>query len=782
VRNRRTTARKILLRAPVLLSLIASAAFAWSPEEASHLLRQSGRILLHNAQFDITDGPPLAAEDLRLSAEELSATRYWIVQYQGTPSRFARQTVQARGGEVLSYIPNQAYLVRLDPAEARFLLHANSFRWMGPYRPDYKLAPGVGTTKFSDPDRAVVEGELLLTLSAFEGEDLDRIASAAVDRGADILGINRHPATPRIGVRIERGGERRLAHIEGLEWIETVGEMTLRNNETRWVAQTNQLDNTRVWDMGLHGENQIIGHIDIGLWMPSCYFKDLKDNTPGPDHRKIVAWRGPPEGDTHGTLTAGIAVGHHYDGNLLNAGQAYAARLSHTEFSLITGEDNGPSNVYSYLEAAHDDGARIHSNSWGSDSSWTFYTTWCVDIDRYSRDFEDDLILLAVSNSDSLETPENAKNLLAVGGSRQAPFQDSVWTAGEGPTSDGRRKPEIFLPGASITTARPAVCNVTHTAWGTSMACPAVAAYGAIVRQYYEEGFYPSGVANTADALAPTGALVKATLLNGAVNMTGEPGYPSDQEGWGRLLLDGALYFPGDTRNACVRDVRHAEGLATGGFDEYFLDVVGSAEPLQVTMVFTDQPAALAAEFAPINDLDLEVEGPDGLFLGNVFAAEVSTTGGAADPLNNVERVVLPASGFTGGVWTVRVRGRSVPDGPQGYALHISGDVLQPTAAGTSPLPEATADRFLAQNKPNPFSMTTMIRFSLPERNEVNLSVFDVSGRRIQTLLQGEIEAGEYSVTWNGRDLLGQRVAAGIYLYRLEGSGIDATRKLVVVR
>jgi hypothetical protein len=94
----------------------------------------------------------------------------------------------------------------------------------------------------------------------------------------------------------------------------------------------------------------------------------------------------------------------------------------------------------------------------------------------------------------------------------------------------------------------------------------------------------------------------------------------------------------------------------------------------------------------------------------------------------------------------------------------------------------AATEVFLGQNDPNPFAASTAIRFVLPERLAVSLSVFDIGGRRVQTLAQGELEAGEYTVHWDGRDFTGEPVPAGIYFYRLEGTDIDEIRKLVVLR
>ncbi|HYV50689.1 MAG TPA: FlgD immunoglobulin-like domain containing protein, partial [Dongiaceae bacterium] len=67
-----------------------------------------------------------------------------------------------------------------------------------------------------------------------------------------------------------------------------------------------------------------------------------------------------------------------------------------------------------------------------------------------------------------------------------------------------------------------------------------------------------------------------------------------------------------------------------------------------------------------------------------------------------------------------------------------------------------------------PFAASTNITFELTGRDQVRLAVFDVSGRRVKTLVNEPLGAGEHSVPWNGRDDRGQQVAPGLYMYRLE--------------
>jgi hypothetical protein len=105
------------------------------------------------------------------------------------------------------------------------------------------------------------------------------------------------------------------------------------------------------------------------------------------------------------------------------------------------------------------------------------------------------------------------------------------------------------------------------------------------------------------------------------------------------------------------------------------------------------------------------------------------------------------------------------------------GPAAEPAAA-----PAGAAVVRLSQNDPNPFAVSTEVHFALPEKAAVALAVFDIAGRRVRTLAEGTFDAGEHSATWDGCDFTGEAVPAGIYFYRLEGEGIDETRKLVVLR
>ena len=106
----------------------------------------------------------------------------------------------------------------------------------------------------------------------------------------------------------------------------------------------------------------------------------------------------------------------------------------------------------------------------------------------------------------------------------------------------------------------------------------------------------------------------------------------------------------------------------------------------------------------------------------------------------------------------------------------------QPTAVEeerTAALPQSFT---LAQNFPNPFNSSTVIRFALPASGEVELAVFNLAGQRVARLAEGVREAGSYTLRWDGQDEGGRELASGVYLYRLRSGEQLETRKLALVR
>jgi hypothetical protein len=88
----------------------------------------------------------------------------------------------------------------------------------------------------------------------------------------------------------------------------------------------------------------------------------------------------------------------------------------------------------------------------------------------------------------------------------------------------------------------------------------------------------------------------------------------------------------------------------------------------------------------------------------------------------------------------------------------------------------------LYQNYPNPFNPSTKIEFSLSERAQVKLEIYDITGRRVKKLLDEALPSGFWSVVWEGEDDSGVEVASGVYFYRLKTFQYTQTKKMVMIR
>jgi len=523
-----------------------------------------------------------------------------------------------------------------------------------------------------DPAIAMAAGLVRVNAWLFEQAAPDAARAAMMKLpGVTIEEVEPVGAGWRLAAWCDAATARSLAAIDDVQYVEPVPTYDLRSNQTtRWTIQSGVLNATPLYDRGLTGVGQVIGVIDGGLAAQHCSFLDAV-NPIGPLHRKIVGYNTTQAYDQHGTHVACTAAGD--AGSTGNTrGIAYGARVAFYTYPAAT-----ETSVLTKHQTHLSQGAFIHTNSWGTDSTRA-YDGGSRAIDVLQWENEETLVTHAASNGTLVTNPENAKNSLCVTANRNGTEADQICVGGTGPTLDGRRKPEVAAPGCLITSATgSAGCNVT-TLSGTSMATPAMGGLAVLVREYFLDGFYPTGMATPANGFSPSGALVKATIINSAQDMTSLPGYPSDREGWGRAVADASLYFAGDARRLVVRDARSAgaAALQTGGAYEFALLVDSSAQPLRVTMSYHDVPAQVNAALTPVNNLDLVVTSPAGVaYRGNVFAAGFSAAGGVADALNNTEQVHIAAPPT--GVWSVRVEGAAVNQGPQGFAVVATGAVAE---------------------------------------------------------------------------------------------------------
>ena len=88
----------------------------------------------------------------------------------------------------------------------------------------------------------------------------------------------------------------------------------------------------------------------------------------------------------------------------------------------------------------------------------------------------------------------------------------------------------------------------------------------------------------------------------------------------------------------------------------------------------------------------------------------------------------------------------------------------------------------LHQNYPNPFNPTTQIRYDLPEDANVNITIYDIMGRSIRSLVNSKQIAGYRSIQWNATNNLGEPVSAGMYIYTIQAGEFRQVRKMVLLK
>jgi hypothetical protein len=710
--------------------------------------RDESKLIVLNSHVIDTGRPELQTipEALRVDTRDPYADEVVLVKFPGPITPKQEKALRAASLRVYTYLPNYAWLVKMPAgwSHSKARLQKLGASWSGPYHPYYKISRAIsaaGAAGAAATASAVAPtGYKNVMLQVFPDADVREVVQQIRDLGVrGIMGFGQSERFSRIRLlltptEIAEHAEA-LAQLGDVFWIDVEPRRALLNDTTVWVGQSGLSggQTTPIFSQGIFGEGQVVGIIDTGIDADMCYFRDTARGLPptnacnggtvtNTSQRKVIAvdflWSNECSGgisntewDTHdhGSHVAGTVAGDNFANLLLHDtadGMAPGAKLVIQDAGIQTdncGDLPGIGcpvvDLNPIFQQAYTQGARLHTNSWGDNENGAVqnnYSAGSQDVDEFMWNHKDFLIFFAAGNSGpgtgTVGSPSTAKSAVSVGATLRGTSANSMASFSScGPTTDGRIKPDITVPGSGIVSANNDLNVTTNNCGtismsGTSMASPGAAGLTALIRQYYTDGWYPTGGKVSTNGFTPSAALLKSTLINSAANMTGTTAIPANCQGWGRVLLENALFFTGQARKLWIKDDN--TGFATGSTatQSFTFTVSSSAEPLKVTLGWTDFPSTPAASVNLVNDLDLTVTGPTGtIWRGNVFSGGQSTTGGTSDRRNTIEQVLLnsPATG----VYTVAVKAFNIPTGPQPFALVLAGAA---TEGGTPPPPPVT--------------------------------------------------------------------------------------------
>lgn len=624
----------------------------------------------------------------------------YLVQFNGPVKEGWKQAVTGAGALIGDYVPDFAFLVKMDGQTASKVKELPFVRSISEYKPVYKLHRTLADMLLKGTGNSSLTG---VEISLFNGANPASVANEIRNTG---LGTVTEKSRDGIVANLKLANLMKLADNPDVVFIDRMSGFRLYNDKAAGVMQAPVL-----WQNALDGAGQVVGIADSGLDTgknDSSMHLDFQGRIKALYALGRTNDASDPEG--HGTHVAGSVLGSGARSNGQYKGIAPKAQLVFQSVQDQYGGMNGiPADIGQLFSQAWQAGARIHTNSWGEDNNGA-YDYSAQSVDRFIRN-NDMTVLFAAGNAGSnpytgatvyktVGSPATAKNIIAVGASENnRPNYGSLadntnqvaFFSSRGPTADGRIKPDVVAPGTMVLSTKSSLApagNFSGTVngyygymSGTSMAAPLTAGAVTLVRQYFTDKL----------GVTPKPSLLKAALINGARDMGYGPA--SRDQGWGRVDLS-ALYPAG---GQTMQFDNESTPLNTGESKEFSYQVSSSGQPLKITLVWTDYPGSTAASKALVNDLDLTVTSPGGkVYNGNDFAAPYND---AADRLNNVEKVFINAPET--GAYRVTVKGYNIPSGPQRFALVAQGVFGATTAPAPEPQPTPQPQP-LPQPQPQP--------------------------------------------------------------------------------
>ncbi len=762
----------------------------------------------------------------KLNPNQISSlkSRYYIIEFKEPVYEAYKIQLLSEGITLLEYIPKNSFIVKANNSQIQKILHKNFINGIYSILPQYKLPPDyqekLNTCYVKRDDLYLVR------ILYYEQENLQDLLNFISSKELFIEQIDSFINYVQTYIPLSILNE--LTNLEFVKYIEFQYPAVAFNNRSVVLHQSGKFVNvqnitdvndTIVWKKGIRGDNQILGHYDDGFDKNNCFFSGDVNG----QNKQVWVWyyqasnSNPPAGTNcnsnpgagcHGTHTAGTAVGgtDNLNTNLAYRGIAPKARIV-TQASCC---EAGAPALSTVLNDAYQQGARVHTNSWGYVCG--FFTTTCAPynyntdartIDQFVWNNNDMVIVFAAGNhgddncssgcSRTASNPASAKNDITVGAMARAVDAKMGWSA-YGSYPSGRFSIDIMAKGDTTYSAQGGTtCGVTTAWWwmGTSMATPVVAGAALLIRQYFNEGWYGDGTKNSAPSINPSSALVKASILASAtpISRDGDVTFgnefnapnnpvPNGNEGAGRLILDNFMYFSpednwlspndsSDIRKSKLYFVDNTTGISTGQTHTYNINLCRNMLT-RIVLVWSDYPANTGCNTTNVgclvNDLDLRLEKGSDFWLGNVGPTiptnnDIDTTRmniNQPDRANNWEiiRIIPPKDT----VYTIKVIGYNVPQGPQRYALVVSGGI----GCETTPVNLEERDYSIYKYVNNNLIFNA--------KSPLLIRIFSVSGQKV---LEHFIQSGVSKVDITN-------LSAGIYILQVyEGSQLKLRNVIV---
>ena len=592
-----------------------------------------------------------------VQAQMTSGKLHVIIQLENVPTVEKRIELADAGVQLLSYIPNHAWLAVVKTDALARIAGLPGVRAIAEILPQDKLAPSIRKQGINDYSRNDA-GEAKLVILLFEDAALGTGETAIEELGGRVTARDSEQNCLICYLPIEAVDT--LAACDCIKWIDQHYESVDLNDGVRAAINVNPVQTV---PYNLTGSGVVLGQWESRH--PDAAHVDLAGRVVNIDDGRPV--------DDHATQVAGIMIG---DGRLLSSrlyrGVATAATIvSYKDWDNITDLRR------QYREAIGTYGIDIANNSWGK-VEWNAYKEYDAVLDGIVRGELGRPISMvwSVGNEGKWGTVFStavAKNVVTVGAANSD--DNSLWAwSDKGPTEDGRLKPDVVAPGCEARSGGAIWSTLPGNRYGgtcgTSMAAPSVSGTMALILEDWR----------TSHDTDPLPSTIKGLLLHTAKDL-GSSG-PDYAYGYG--LIDARAAIDLARAKAVVEDTI----LQQGQHDAYTLDVASGATALKLTLVWDDYPGDPLAGQALVNDLDLVVTGPDGTpyhpWTLDPLSPENPAQRMRADHVNNVEQVTFdsPAEGR----WLVTVWGTTVPQPHQTYSLIIEPAGPVETATGRAVL------------------------------------------------------------------------------------------------